>query len=106
MSFPEGLTMRQEIEEAIRPARRWYEGKAEAKDVDGHLARLIVSLIEADELAYWLHDTVGTNRAREKSVDMLWDVVKACDIDAIRKAITEANEVGAEEHEREIAKYE
>jgi hypothetical protein len=68
------------------------------------MARLISSILEAEQLATWLHDNAswkGEDVQRE-SVDLLWAVVHACDIEKIRSAIGAAKkyiaEVEAEKH--------
>jgi len=89
--------------EAIYKVREWFGGLSHDTHVDSKMARLIDSILEADLLSTRLHDVEDE---QEASVDLLWKVVGACDIDAIRKAIEEGNEAAARGEERRLAKFE
>jgi hypothetical protein len=99
----EGFLMRHEdATEAIYKVKEWFGGAlSKGEHVDAKMSRLIDTILEAYQLSMRMHDHL---HAQDASVDLLWKVVGACDIDAIRKAIDEANEIAgdAEERGREV----
>jgi len=77
---------------AIETVRQWFGGLSAGKHVDAQVARLIATVLEAKQLSDWLHDN-GSWRggdSQEESVGLLWAIVRACDVDAIRQAISVA----------------
>ena len=84
---------------AMDRVREWFGGAlSKGEGVDAKMARLIVGILEADQLSTWLHDH-GDWRgedSQKESVDLLWAVVKACDLDAIRQAIADAQKYADE----------
>lgn len=78
---------------AISIVREWFGGAlSEGGHVDAKVARLIATILEAKQLSDWLHDN-GSCRdedSQKESVDLLWAIERACDVEAIRQAIATA----------------
>jgi hypothetical protein len=85
----------EEATAAIEKVRRWFGGAlSSGTHVDAQVAHLIDTILQATQLSEWLHDNGswrGTDSQKE-SVDLLWAIVQACDVDAIHQAITTAEE--------------
>jgi hypothetical protein len=83
----------EEATAAIETVRQWFGGAlSKGTHVDAQVARLIDTILQANQLSDWLHDNGswrGTDSQKE-SVDLLWAIVQACDVDSIRQAIARA----------------
>jgi len=79
--------------------REWFGGTlSHADHVDGKFGRLIATILEAKQLSDWLNDNASWNHedSQRESVELLWEIVRACDLEKIQSPLDAAKKFAQE----------